>query len=74
MMDILEKAIKKLKEANCSFDGNYTYFLPSPNEGKRLMIRGPYGPGEAAKIATDILQGKAKIEDYECVEEIDLWG
>ena len=50
----------------------YTYFFPSPNEGKRLLITGWIDPSEAALIAENILLGKKTVHDYDCVEEIDL--
>ena len=66
----IQKAMKKLTDAEKTRTG-YTYLFPSPNEGKRLMIHGWIGPGQAADMVWKVYCGESKIEDYESMEEID---
>ena len=54
----------------CAVTG-YTYFLPSPTQGKRFMIHGWLGPGEAAQMVSDIWNGKKTVDDFDCIQEID---
>ena len=49
----------------------YTYIMPSPNEGKRLLITGWISPSKAAQITHEILAGEMGADDYNCVKEID---
>lgn len=49
----------------------YVYFLPSPNKGKRLMIRGNIGSLEAAYMACLIWSGEKTVADFPEMEEID---
>ena len=68
----LEKAVSDLVNRQPPRDG-YTYFLPSPNPGKRLMIHGWIMPDEAASMAWNVLTGKAAVSDYPCMKEIDIF-
>ena len=70
--ETIEDAVKQLKKARVNLTG-YSYFLPSKTEGKRLEIHGWLRPGEAAKIAQDIWTGKNTVDDYDCVQEIDIY-
>ena len=50
----------------------FVYFLPSPNPGKRLMIKGLIAPDEAALMVYNVWRGTKTIEDYPCMTEIDI--
>ena len=60
-------------ERNTPPPDGYTYILPSPNEGKRLLIHGWIYPGTASEMAWQIWQGKATVDDFPEMTEIDLW-
>lgn len=60
-------------ERNTPPPDGYTYILPSPNEGKRLLIHGWIYPAEAANMAWQIWQGEATVDDFPEMTEIDLW-
>lgn len=65
-------ALRELERNTPPPDG-YTYILPSPNEGKRLLIHGWIYPAEAARMASQIWQGEATVDDFPEMTEIDLW-
>lgn len=72
-----KKAMRSFRKAFVAkANKGYVYVLPSPNEGKQLVIRGQIGPGEAAAMATEIWKGTAKVSDYPWMkeEEIKLIG
>lgn len=60
-------------ERNTPPPDGYTYILPSPNDGKRLLIHGWIYPGTASEMAWQIWQGKATVDDFPEMTEIDLW-
>ena len=60
-------------ERNTPPPDGYTYILPSPNEGKRLLIHGWIYPGTAAEMVSEIWEGKATVDDFPEMTEIDLW-
>lgn len=60
-------------ERNTPPPDGYTYILPSPNDGKRLLIHGWIYPAEAARMASQIWEGKATVDDFPEMTEIDLW-
>lgn len=60
-------------ERNTPPPDGYTYILPSPNEGKRLLIHGWIYPAEAANMAWKIWQGEATVDDFPEMTEIDIW-
>ena len=60
-------------ERNTPPPDGYTYILPSPNEGKRLLIHGWIYPGTAAEMVSKIWEGKATVDDFPEMTEIDLW-
>ena len=66
----VEKAIQKLRETGPNTPG-FTYFMPSPTEGKRILIQGWLGPAEAAQMVADIWHGEKTVDDFNCIEEID---
>lgn len=70
IMDFVKSGFKRIEEAERNRTG-YTYFFPSLNEGKRLMIHGWFSPSKVAQIVSDIYSGKKAISDYPCVEETD---
>lgn len=67
----LEDAIETLYKQEESRDG-YTYFLPSPNRGKRLLIHGWIYPDEAALMAYNVWKGTKTVADYPSMTEIDI--
>ena len=67
----IDRVIENICKTLPPKDG-YTYFFPSCNEGKRLMITGWIDPCNATRIAKKILTGESSINDYDCVEEINL--
>ena len=70
----IHDAIHKIKEKSKKEkipNGDYGYFFPSPNPGKRLLIRGFFGPEKAAEIAYKIHMGEASVDSLECVEKIN---
>ena len=71
MYKAIKRAVKKLKEKTANQNG-YTYVLPSPNEGKQIVIHGWIWPWEAAEMCSNVLAGKKKIEDYPCMTETDI--
>lgn len=71
MEEEIRKSLKNIFK-HFSLRNGYTYLLPSPNEGKRLLITGWIDPSKAALIAKNILLGKKTVHDYDCVKEIDL--
>lgn len=68
----IRSLLKNIYEQSSPSKNGYAYFFPSPNKGKRLLITGWIDPSKAALIAENILLGKKTVDDYDCVEEIDL--
>ena len=68
--DNFMELIQKLEETEKQRTG-YTYFLPSPTQGKRFMIHGWIGPCEASKMVLDIWTGKKTVNDFDCIQEIE---
>ena len=67
----LEDAIETLYKQEENRDG-YTYFLPSPNKGKRFLIHGWIYPYEAALMVYNVWKGTKTVADYPCMTEIDI--
>ena len=59
-------------ERNTPPPDGYTYILSYPNERKRLLIHGWVYPAEAARMASQIWQGEATVDDFPEMTEIDL--
>ena len=66
---MIKKAVEQLKKNG--YKDEYIYKVPSPNDGKLLVIRGPVGPWQAAEMFTDVWNGKSKIEDCPYMQEVD---
>ena len=67
----LEDAIETLYKQEENRDG-YTYILPSPNTGKRLLIHGWIWWDEAALMAYNVWKGTKTVADYPSMTEIDI--
>lgn len=68
-IELIERMVRNLKK---NAGRPFHYFLPSPNEGKRLHIHGYIGPSAAVEIAMKIWGGELTIDSIDCVEEIDI--
>ena len=70
-MDRLDRRIYEIASLYNKKEG-YTYIMPSPNPGKRLLIHGWIDPSKAAYITEEIMLGRANPWDFEGVEEIEM--
>lgn len=70
-IDDIKRAVKALKSSMPN-PPRYLYTMPSPREGKRLVIVGPIGPGAAAEMFYKVWKSQARVEDFEYMEEEDI--
>ena len=63
--------ISKIRK-QCEPKDGYSYFMPSPNQGKKYYIHGWIYPEQVADMVVAVWEGKKTVDEIPEMEEIDI--